>query len=147
MEKQNSEFYRKMEALLPNLMREFAKRGGKELLKGKVSVPQMFILEILSQGDERIMSELASALSITTSAVTGLIDRMIKTGLVTRTRGVKDRRLVKIKIAKKGKTLIENILNQRRQMLRDAFGKLEEAERKKYLEILEKVYKVLTREK
>ena len=144
MEDKSSEFYRRMESLLPDLIREFAKRSAKELIGGKITIPQMFILEILNRKGERIMSELAQALSITTSAVTGLIDRMIKAGFVTRTRGIKDRRLVKIKITKKGKTLIENILSQRRQMLRDVFGKLEKVERERYLEILEKVYRVLT---
>ena len=143
-DKSLDEFYKKMDDLMPNLIREFARRGADELTKGLITVPQMLILEILNKKDECIMSELAEALSITTSAATGLIDRMIKLNLVTRLRGEKDRRIVKVDITGKGKNTIAGIIEQRRRMIADTFGKLSKKEREKYLEIMEKVYRILT---
>lgn len=139
-----NEFYKKMDDLMPNLMREFVKRGADEVTKGLITVPQMLILEILNKKDECIMSELAEALFITTSAVTGLIDRMIKLNLVTRSRSEKDRRIVRVKITKKGENIIAKIVEQRHRMIAETFGKISREERKKYLEIMEKVYRILT---
>jgi len=104
----------------------------------------MLILEILNKKKECIMSELAEALAITTSATTGLIDRMIKLNLVTRSRCEKDRRIVNVNITRKGKNTISGIIEERRRMIVDTFGKLSKEEREKYLEIMEKVYRILT---
>lgn len=142
-EKSLDEFYKKMDDLMPNLMREFVRRGADGVTRGLITVPQMLILEILNKKEECIMSELAEALSITTSATTGLIDRMIKLNLVTRSRSEKDRRIVKVNITRKGKNTIARIIEQRRKMMVETFGKIGKYERKKYLEIMEKVYRVL----
>ena len=142
-DKSLDEFYKRMDDLMPNLIRESIKRGADEVTKGLITVPQMLILEVLNKKDKCIMSELAEALSITTSAATGLIDRMIKLNLVTRLRGEKDRRIVKVNITRKGKNTVARIIEQRRRMIADTFGKLSKKEREKYLEIMEKVYRVL----
>jgi len=143
-DKSLDEFYKKMDDLMPNLIRESVRRGADEVTKGVITVPQMLILEILNKKEEYIMSELAEALSITTSAATGLIDRMIKLNLVTRLRGEKDRRIVKVNITRKGENTIARIIEQRRRMIADTFGKISKKEREKYLEIMEKVYRILT---
>jgi len=143
-DKSLDEFYKKMDDLMPNLIRESVKRGADEVTKGLITVPQMLILETLNKKEECIMSELAEALSITTSAATGLIDRMIRLNLVTRSRCEKDRRIVNVNITEKGKNTISGIIEERRRMIVDTFGKLSKEEREKYLEIMEKVYRILT---
>lgn len=145
-DKDLGEFYKRMDDLMPKLIRESVKKGTDAVTKGEITVPQMLVLEILYQKGECIMSELADDLSITTSAVTGLIDRMIKLNLVSRSRDEKDRRVVRVKITKKGKNAVDKIIEQRHRMIVDTFEKISKEEREKYLEIMEKVYRVLTSE-
>ncbi len=136
-------FYQKLDELLPNTMREFMKRSTNDLTKGRITMPQLVILELLNKKGTLIMSELAGSLSITTSAVTGLIDRMIKANLVMRSRDEKDRRIVKVTLIPKGRQVIENILRERKKVLLDIFGKFTQNERQQYLKIIEKMYRIL----
>ena len=66
----------------------------KMMTKGNVRVTtaQAGILFLLKQKDGRTMSELSQILSIDNSTITGLVDRLEKTGLVRRDASPHDRR-------------------------------------------------------
>ena len=51
-EKSLDEFYKKMDDLMPKLIRESVRRGADEVTKGVITVPQMLILEILNKKEE-----------------------------------------------------------------------------------------------
>jgi DNA-binding MarR family transcriptional regulator len=56
--------------------------------------PQLFILRELFLEQPKTLSDLAKALELSNSTVSGIIDRMEKQGLVERKRDDKDRRIV-----------------------------------------------------
>ena len=58
----------------------------------RVTTAQAGILFLLKQKDGRTMSELSQILSIDNSTITGLVDRLEKTGLVRRNASPYDRR-------------------------------------------------------
>ena len=58
----------------------------------RVTTAQAGILFLLKQKDGRTMSELSQLLSIDNSTITGLVDRLEKTGLVRRNASPHDRR-------------------------------------------------------
>jgi len=58
----------------------------------RVTAAQAGILFLLKQKDGRTMSELSQILSIDNSTITGLVDRLEKTGLVRRDASPRDRR-------------------------------------------------------
>jgi len=58
----------------------------------RVTTAQAGILFLLKQKDGRTMSELSQLLSIDNSTITGLVDRLEKTGLVRRDASPHDRR-------------------------------------------------------
>jgi DNA-binding MarR family transcriptional regulator len=58
----------------------------------RVTTAQAGILFLLKQKDGRTMSELSQILSIDNSTITGLVDRLEKTGLVRRDACLHDRR-------------------------------------------------------
>lgn len=71
--------------------------------EGVTATPsQMGILFLLSRGEGKTMSELSSALSIDNSTLTRLSDRLVKEGLIERTRDDSDRRVSKLRITGKG---------------------------------------------
>ncbi len=136
-------FCQKMDELIPRLRKKFLRRGPVVLAHDKITIPQMFILELLVQRESCSMGDLAEDLSITTSAATGLISRMLKAGLVERMREDKDRRIVKVKATKKGSIIIKKLIDQRRQAVMETFSKISREDRERYIDILEKVCRIL----
>ena len=142
-DKEMDSFYEEMAELMPKLIRQFLKKGPSALARGNISMPHIFILGMLNEKDFCNMSEIAGELAITTSAVTGLVDRMLNLGLVERIRGEKDRRIVKVKATKKGKDTINKVISQRREMMIKVFSQIDKQDREKYVEILRKICQIL----
>ena len=139
--KKDQDFYALMEEILPQFQRKIFARLPNVFAQGTISVPHIFILETLDKQDCCTMGKLADSLSISTSAVTGHIDRMIRSGLVERARDSEDRRVVKVTLTKKGSNLVKKIREQRRNMLGEIFSQISREERQKYLEIIQKIYR------
>lgn len=64
---------------------------------------QLNVLELLLDSEPMKPSDLIQHLSTTPAAITTLLDRMEKNGLIGRTRDVDDRRIVWISVTDKGK--------------------------------------------
>ncbi|MEI7998640.1 MAG: TolC family protein, partial [Candidatus Omnitrophota bacterium] len=73
-----------------------------------------------------------------------LIDRLIASKLVSRQVGEDDRRSVRVEITERGKKIVSNIWEQKRRSLEKVFTKVSAGDRRQYLEILEKVVKVIS---
>lgn len=142
-----SEFADKMSDILPVIMKEFARRQVNELYKGKITLPQFLILEFLNRQGETRMTDLAHFMGVTTAAMTGVVDRLVRYGYVERIYDSKDRRIIKVKMLANGQRLVRKINNQRRQMVIQIFGKISEADRQDYLRILTQIRDILVREK
>lgn len=91
-------------------------------------------------------SFLAQMLGVTLSAVTALINRLHRMGLVTRERQEKDRRQVWIYITPKGLQVLENVEERRNLLLAVYLSHVPEDERQQLLELLQKAVKLFERE-
>ena len=143
MNKSLYEFGQEMAHIMPVFMKEILRRQAKALSAGNITVPQMLILNILKQESHLMMSKIARNLGVTTSAATGLVSRMIKAGLIKRVTDEKDRRVIYIEMSKKGKAIIDNIQKVRYRMMMNMFSKLTTLERKRYLDTVKKLCRVL----
>jgi DNA-binding MarR family transcriptional regulator len=141
-----AEFADRLNQIVPVFMREFLRRQENELSKGKISLPQVFILCFLEEETEVRMTDLAKFMKVTTAATTGIVDRLVKSGYALRSFDPLDRRIIRIKISEKGKGLIRKVNQQRRNMVMDIFGKISPKERQVYLKILTHIYEILTQE-
>lgn len=142
-----SEFADKIEEIVPAVMRGFAKMQTNELFKGKITLPQFFILSHLYKQGESNMSELANVMEVTTAAATGMVDRLVISGYVMRLYDPKDRRVINIKLTQKGSSMVQRISHQRKQITSEIFGKISEEERRNYLSIMLHIHDVLMEEK
>jgi len=140
------EFADKLNEIMPRVMREFMKRQTNELCKGKITLPQFFILNYLEKEDQSRMTDIAHFLNVSTAAATGIVDRLVRLGYVERVFQPQDRRIIKIKLNSKGLELMKNINTQKRQMIIDIFGKISQEERQDYLKILMRIHEILKRE-
>jgi DNA-binding MarR family transcriptional regulator len=133
--------------MMPRLLREFTRRQEGIFTKGDLAVPDIVIMDALREQGECTMGCLAKMLNLTMSAVTVIVDRMVKKGFVKRERSREDRRVVKVTLMKKGEDTIKGINKERRHMANELFSVLSEKERKEYLRLIEKVYNGLSRKK
>lgn len=145
MENSILEFSKRLNELMPNLIREFNKRQKNPLAKGEITLPQLFVLNFLKIKGEAIMTEIAAHMATTLSAATGMVGRLVQSKLLLRSRDEKDRRIVKITLTRKGKEIVESVEKERLLLIKAVFGRLSKEERQTYLEILEKVYKTLNK--
>ena len=144
MDKSLYEFGQEMARVLPRFVQEVLKRMSKPLLAGDITMSQMLILSFLREKANCKMVDIARELSITTSAITGHVDRMVRQSLVKRIANEEDRRIINIEMTEKGKKIIDNIEKMRYKMLLELFGKLAPVERNRYLETVKKLYRILT---
>jgi DNA-binding MarR family transcriptional regulator len=85
----------------------------------KITPPQCAVLFLLRQKDGRNLSEFSKILGVDNSAMTGLIDRLEKTGFVERRINPNDRRAILVYLTQAGKSegakgeIIYQRINQR----------------------------------
>ncbi len=91
-------------------------------------------------------SFLAHMLGVTLSAVTALINRLHKMGLVTRERQEKDRRQVWISITPKGLQVLQEVEEKRNLLLAMYVSRIPEDEREQLLNLLNKTVKLFENE-
>lgn len=136
----NADFGREVSKTLPLIQREFVKRQMTIFSKGFLTVPQVVILDLLAERGPCKMSELAKTLDFTMSAVTAIVDKMLKLKLVKRERSSKDRRVVKVVMLNKGKETAGRLTEERRDIANNLFSALTKEEKGEYLKLLRKVY-------
>ncbi len=69
----------------------------------RVTLPQATVLFLLTEKDCRMMSEMGRIVGVDNSAMTGLVDRLEKAGLVRREAKQEDRRALLIRITPDGR--------------------------------------------
>ncbi len=111
----------------------------------EITDTQFIVLRSLRKGPCNT-SYLAKVLGVTLSAVTALINRLYKMGLVTRERQERDRRQVWISITPKGVEVLQAVEDKRYLLLALYFSRLPEDERTELLEMLRRVITLFERE-
>jgi DNA-binding MarR family transcriptional regulator len=140
-----TEFADKINDVVPVMMKEFSKRNVPELYKGKITHPQFIILGFLHNNGDSKMCGIARFMSVTTAAMTGMVDRLEKYGYVKRESEPGDRRIINVSLTHKGLELVKKINEERRHMIIDVFGKVSGQDRSDYLRVLMKIKNILTK--
>jgi len=82
-----------------------AERKTKAL--AELSMPQHGVLVLLSKRDGQTVTQLAKALSMRKSSLSGLIDRMVDRGFVRREKNAEDGRVVRIYLEPAAESLVQ----------------------------------------
>lgn len=138
------EFADRINQIMPVMFREFARRQVSELYKGKITIPQFLLLESLYREGESKMTVLAHFMKVTTAAMTGIVERLVRDGYVLRVYDHRDRRIVKVGLTSKGKELVKSVNEHRRGMVIRIFSKISESDRADYLRIISRIKDILT---
>ena len=140
-------FADELNEIMPVLIREFSRRNSNELYKGKITLPQFLVMGFINGRVQAKMTDAARFMSVSTAAMTGIVNRMVRDGLVARLYDLKDRRVINIKLTPKGTALVKKIKEQRRAAIIKVFGMISEKERGDYLKIITRIHSILTNDK
>jgi DNA-binding MarR family transcriptional regulator len=97
-------------------------------VKLNLTIPQLKSLFYISRHGRVNLSGLASGIRVTPANVTGIVDRLVEQGLLTRTPDPDDRRVSWLSVTDRGKTLINDLREGRVQEMRRILDKLTEEE-------------------
>ncbi|MEW6101021.1 MAG: MarR family transcriptional regulator [Candidatus Omnitrophota bacterium] len=139
------EFADKVSQIMPVLLRSFAKHQANELYKGKITFPQFLVLDCLYREKQARMNSLAAFMHVSTAAMTGLVERLVRDGYCVRRYEPSDRRIINIRLSEKGEAMVMRINEQRRRMVIDIFGQISLKDREEYLMILQQVKDILVK--
>jgi len=116
----------------------------KELNKKyQVSAPQLNCLIALYENGPLPPSQIAKIIMVSSSTVTGIIDRLELKGLVTRTRKSLDRRVITIELTEVGRSLANNAPPPIQHKIVDGLRRLPEGEIEEIVRSLRKLTNML----
>lgn len=106
--------------------------------------PQFVALQELDRVGITLVGELARALQVSQSTLTGILDRLERRGLAARTRGGGDRRTVQAAITNEGKRVLRETPSALQEGVRRELAKLDEWERTMMLATLQRLAAIVT---
>jgi len=93
-----------------------------------VTIAQLKSLFFISHRGTTNLSKLAAALGVTPTNVTGIVDRLVKKGLVTRTESDQDRRILLLRATEAGEKLVARLMERRRDYMSEVLTRMNEDE-------------------
>ena len=122
------------------------KQNGRKILKKyPITSPQFTALQWLIEEGELTIGELSNKNGLAFSTTTDLVDRMEKNQLVERIRDSNDRRVVRIRVLEKGKTIIHEVITERQKYLGDVLQNFSHEQTMQLDTLLSLLYEQMTR--
>ncbi|MFW6050519.1 MAG: MarR family winged helix-turn-helix transcriptional regulator [Myxococcota bacterium] len=101
--------------------------------------PQVTAIKMLEGFGDLSLSALSEHMSAHNSTITGVVDRMVKGGLVERVRSTEDRRVVLIRLTPKGREIARSVPVTSMQVFAAALASLSDDEKASLRRILRKL--------
>ena len=112
----------------------------------EINFQELEVIDILGKKHKSIMRELAIEASVALSTMTGIIDRLVEKGFVTRYRTEEDRRIVIVELTEKGMEGYREHVKQYQDLSRGMLTALDENEQDSMIKILGKISGIISNE-
>ncbi len=89
-----------------------------------LTIAQLKSLFFISNQGSTNSGKLAAALGVTPTNITGIIDRLVKQGLVSRMENPENRRMLLLRATDKGEKLVAGLRERRRGYMSQVLGRL-----------------------
>ena len=93
-----------------------------------LTIAQLKSLFFIASRGKTNFKKLADALGVTPPNVTGIVDRLVEHGLVSRTENPEDRRIMLLQITTKGRDLLHNLQQNRASHMSNILEQLDQEE-------------------
>lgn len=137
--KKESFYLSKLEWLGPILLRGLRVLTSVEALGQEYSFSQVMILQALLMQKETRMNDLARFLGLSKANASGLVDRLVRRGLIERSHGVEDRRVVFVRLTPAGTRIARRLAGTQRKGLALMMRRIPERNLAVFIETLEQV--------
>ena len=124
------EFYR----MIRRFTHAFGRRLGVALARRKITVPQYMAMIALNDLGQTTMGRLSKRLHVTMGASTNLVDKLIQGSHVSRARSTTDRRVVNVKLERKGRNTLKEIEDAAVSLMSEVMNGLAPEKRKVLIE-------------
>lgn len=104
-----------------------------------LTVSQADVIFTLGNTEGMTCSEIGQRTLITKGTLTGVIDRLVSKGLVSRSRMNRDGRCVRVRLTRKGESVFNEAFPRHVTAMKQRFDRLDPATRKKTREALEQL--------
>ena len=105
----------------------------------RLNVPDLVALDLIGRLDTCIMSHVAQELGSPMSTVTSVVDRLVRSGLVSRERDANDKRSIRIVPTKQGRKLLDTLSEEQRRNCEVVLAALKPKERDIFVSLLARV--------
>jgi len=125
-----------------------ARKLGPEMADN-LSIPltrqQVFMLYFISNKGVCKVSDLAETMEVKPSAITVMIDRLIKHDVARRRHDAKDRRVVLIELTDRGRQLLEELKERRRHIIGQYLADVPSGKLESFLDVFEQIVDNITK--
>jgi outer membrane protein TolC len=124
---------------LPDLISSIMREDNSAVSQGQVSVPQFWALHYINEHGTLTVNELARVLNRSKSTTSALLQRLENNGLVKRERSTSDQRMVHSSLTPRGERIINQLVLNRREGIRNTYAPLTGPERMQYMALMKKI--------
>ncbi|WP_352418853.1 MarR family transcriptional regulator [Proteiniborus sp.] len=123
------------------------RKKGREILNDiNITDPQFIALQHIVNNEQLTIGELSQKMFLACSTITDLIDRMEKSELVVREKDEQDKRIVRLKAQPKGRDIVKQVLEKRREYLSDKLAGVSDNDKDMLLKNLKYLHEAMTTE-
>lgn len=146
MQQDNDGRVKKILELAEAIYNKLSPRIPTEWLSSDLTVAQLRVLLVLQATGQSRMSDIASVLGIALPTATGIVDKLVKKGMVVREDDLQDRRLVIASISASGRELINGLWISGRIQMERLLDGLTNEQMGKATEVAEMLLENISRE-
>lgn len=137
------EFNELLVSISTNMMLHEMDTLKKDFLLRDLSFQEMHTIEIIGNLEEVSMSELAKAAKVTQGTISVMVKKLVKKGLVERKGSPEDLRVVRVRLAEKGRDAYRQHKEMHMKATREWLSLVSEEEREIILMVLKKINRFL----
>jgi len=130
----------KLILLMPGILKAFRIRHPEKFLNIDISVSELGVLRYLFFNIKPSMSEMGKDLSIDSSTLTRIVDKLVKKNLVVRELDSEDRRVIRVNMSAKGRELGEKFKQKNKEKVKSVLRQMAPEERNTLLNLLETIH-------
>jgi DNA-binding MarR family transcriptional regulator len=97
-------------------------------LRLHITIAQLKSMFFISNRGSTSLGKLATALGVTPTNTTGIVDRLVKRGLITRTESKEDRRVLVLRTTARGEQLVNTLRQRRRDHVYEVLARMTDDE-------------------
>lgn len=133
--------------LLPEILKNLRIGPLLDSARSGLTISQALVLLALDRAPARgaPMRILAEELGVSVPTTTGLVDRLVREGLVERRAHPQDRRIVLVRLTTDGSDVIRHVLGFLGEVMEGVLAKADEGERAKLVQAVERVAELSSR--